>query len=156
MKKETRITIITFIIIVLFWYIIPGFIYFFNTKNIFLYMTTIFVFIQYILSDNFLDNYKVLNHFNLAGQKERNRSKIQYYRIWTTNLTISFYIIELFIPINRFKTFLKSLVSFLLWPGWSANFLTFMIIWILVYIISNLLELIEKSIANLMKKQNNF
>lgn len=159
MKKETWVTML---VISLTWYIIPGVIYFYNPQNAFLAIAAVFLFVQCILSDDFLNKHKVLNHFNLVGQKELNYSKIQNYRIWTTNLTISFSIIQLLIPIfthliNRF--FL--LTSFELWinknyPHPLICFLCFILIWLLVYIASYLLEFIEKSIANLMKKQNNF
>lgn len=153
MKKETWITTL---VILFTWYIIPGFIYLHSPKNAFLFITTVFLFIQCILSDNFLKKYKVSNHFNLVGQKELNYSKIQNYRIWTTNLTISFYTVELTLPDNFLNAYFKPLCTFLSWPSCGVHFLSLMITWLLVYAISNLLEFMEKSIANLMKKQNNF
>ena len=154
MKKETWITLL---VILFTWYIIPGVIYLRSPQKAFLFITTVFLFIQCILSDSFLKKYRVLNHFNLVGQKELNYSKIQNYRIWTTNLTISFYTVELMRPDNFFYACLKPLRTFLLWPNYVVRFLSLMITWLLVFwAISKLLESIEKSIANLMKKQNNF
>ena len=154
MKKETWVTML---VISLTWYIIPGVIYFYNPQNAFLAIAAVFLFVQCILSDDFLNKHKVLNHFNLVGQKELNYSKIQNYRIWTTNLTISFYTVELMRPDKFFYACFKPLSTFLLWPNYDVRFLSLMITWLLVFwAISKLLESIEKSIANLMKKQNNF
>ena len=154
MKKETWITLL---VILFTWYIIPGVIYLRSPQKAFLFITTVFLFIQCILSDNFLKKYGVLNHFNLVGQKELNYSKIQNYRIWTTNLTISFYTVELMRPDKFFYACFKPLSTFLLWPNYDVRFLSLMITWLLVFwAISKLLASIEKPIANLMKKQNNF
>lgn len=69
MKKETWITLL---VILFTWYIIPGVIYLRSPQKAFLFITTVFLFIQCILSDNFLKKYGVLNHFNLVGQKFKN------------------------------------------------------------------------------------
>ena len=145
------------LIILFTWYIIPGFIYLCSPKNAFLFITTVFLFTRCILSNDFLNKYRVLDHFNLVGQKELNYSKIQNYRIWTMNLTISFYIVELIRPDNSFYACFRLLNTFLLWPNYVMHFLSLMITWLLVFwAISKLLESIEKLISDLMKKQNNF
>ena len=161
-KQMTKETLITILAISITWYIIPGIVYLYSPKNAFLSMTVVFLFVQCILSNDFLNKYKLLNHFNLVGQKELNNSKIQDYRIWTTNLTISFSIIQLLTPIFTYWIdHFHLLTSFELWinknyPHPIISLLCFMFIWILVYISSYLFEFLEKSIANLMKKQNNF
>ena len=77
-EKISKDTLIAFLAMVVFLYLIPGILYFFNPGFSFKSLAIAFVFIQLILSDSFLEKYNVLRP---------NRLRIDSYRIITTNLT---------------------------------------------------------------------
>lgn len=155
-EKISKDTLIAFLVMVVFLYLIPGILYFFNPGFSFKSLAIAFVFIQLILSDSFLEKYNVLRP---------NRLRIDSYRIITTNLTIGFSILQLIAPhiahsservnnwvIHNFPTSLPSIIS----QPFFSKFMLFLFFWAFSEFLAFLLIYVEKKVADLMKKQNNF
>lgn len=163
-KKNYREISVYFLIIFSFLYLIPGLAYTFVSHNTtFKILAIVFVFIQLILSDEFLENCKIFHHFNLVGQKEYNYSRIQYYRILNTNFSISFLLCQLILPIitNTFSK-IRLWVKYefpndppsIITMNYSSKAMQFIFLWIIsLLFILPVLEIAEVKIANYMKGQ---
>lgn len=163
-KKNSKGISVYFLIIFSFLYLIPGLAYTFVSHNTaFKILAIVFVFIQLILSDEFLENCKIFHHFNLVGQKESNYSRIQYYRILNTNFSISFLLCQLILPIiTNISSKVRIWVKYefpndppsIITMNHSSKAMQFIFLWIIsLLFILPVLEIAEVKIANYMKGQ---
>lgn len=159
-KKISKDTLIAFFIMVVFLYLIPGVLYIFNQSISLKFLAIIFVFIQLILSDNFLEKYNILS---CPNQKKYNKPRIDDFRILTTNMAISFSILQLMINhitslsewvnnyvTHEFPTPIPSIIS----QPYFSKFMLFLVIYVISYLLTFILEFIEEKIADFMKRQN--
>lgn len=161
-EKISKDTLIAFLVMVVFLYLIPGVLYIFNQSISLKFLAIIFVFIQLILSDSFLEKYNILS---CPNPKKYNKHRIDDYRITTTNIAISFSILQLMVNhitrlsewVNNYVThkFPTPIPSIISQPHFS-KFMLFFVIWLFSYILAFILIYVEKKVADLMKKQNNF
>lgn len=161
-KKAIKGKIIVAVSLIFFVYLLPVALFVFKSKTAsFEFLACVFVFFQLILSDDFLNDYNILKHFNLIGQKEENYSRIQNYRMDIINLTISFLLIqsEMIFPIfeKLFDYFKNKTIEFFIINSFPKSFFTafkFALLFVIGLCLSVALKWVEGKIAKYMKKQD--